>query len=121
MIELLDEYGPVSIMPYELMLKVLDHIEVHKRYLDVIFLAGNIVRIKLPSPAKPRPRWTHTRKNKSTMALWRMKLGFTQEMLAQKVMVSRKHINHIENGHQQPSPELALRINEVLGSNLWIG
>lgn len=50
-----------------------------------------------------------------------MKLGFTQEMLAEKVMVSRKHINHIENGHQQPSPELALRINEVLGSNLWIG
>lgn len=121
LMELFDEYGLVNEMPYELMLKVLDHIEVHQGFLEVIFLAGNIVRINLPSSPKPMPRWTHTRKTKSPMALRRMELGLTQVQLARKVMVSSKHINHIENRHQLPSHELALRINKVLGSKLWEG
>lgn len=69
-------------MPYDPILKVLDHIQVHADYLNVIFLAGNTVQVGLPKPAKPHPCWTRTKKAKSPMVLRRMELGLTQEQLA---------------------------------------
>ena len=45
---------------------------------------------------------------------YRKKLGFTQDSLAQKVHVSRKSINAIENGVYIPSTVLALKVAQVL-------
>lgn len=101
-------------MPYELMLKVLDHIEVHAGFLNVRFLAGCTVKVDLPAP-KSHPRWTHTGKAKSPMALRRMELGLTQEQLAQMAKMSRGHLNRIENGFLNVTPELAQRLSEILG------
>jgi len=114
LIELLKEHGILEIMPYTLILKVLDHIEVHNDFLNVIFLAGIMIKIDLPSPKKPQPRWTHTRKAKSQMALRRMELGLTQEQLAAKAGTARVYLNRLENGHAVPSIELSSRINEIL-------
>jgi hypothetical protein len=80
--ELLGEHGRIDTMPYELMLKVLDYIEVHAGYLNVRFLAGCTVRVDL-TERKQQPRWTHTGKAKSPMALRRMELGLTQAQLAE--------------------------------------
>ena len=111
----MDEFGVVEVMSYELVLKVLDHIEVHPDYLNVCFLSALVVRIDLPAPAKQQPRWTHTRKVKSPMAERRMELGMTQSQLAEKVQTARIYLNRIENGHAVPSPALMERLTQVLG------
>ena len=51
---------------------------------------------------------------KNHLKEYRKKLGLTQETLAEKVHVSRKSINAIENGVYIPSTVLALRVSEVL-------
>ena len=117
LLELLGEHGPIDTMPYDLMLKALDHKAVHAGFLRVIFLAGYAVRVNLPGPPVPHPRWTHTSKSKSPMALRRMDLGYTQAQLAQIAQISRKHLNRVENGLCVPTPELAQRLAEILGLN----
>lgn len=112
---LLEEYGAIETMPYELILKVLDHVEAHADNLNVIFLSGNTVRVDLPKPPKPHPRWTHTRKAKTPMARRRMELGLTQEKLAELAGTARTYLIKVENGLAIPSPEYAQRINEILG------
>ena len=112
---LLEEHGSIDAMPYDLMLKVLDHVETHADYLEVIFLAGNAVRVDLPKPPKSHPRWTHTKKVKTLMARRRMELGITQEQLAKLAGISATHLQRVENGPSVPSPGLAQRINGILG------
>ncbi len=51
---------------------------------------------------------------KNHLKEYRKKLTLTQEALANKVQVSRKSINAIENGVYIPSTVLALRVAEVL-------
>ena len=114
LLELLYEHGMIKTMPYELMLKVLDYIEVHTGFLNVRFLAAYTVRVDLPAP-KSHPRWTHTGKAKSPMALRRMELGITQEQLAEMAHMSRTHLSKIENGFSNVTPELAQRLNGILG------
>lgn len=102
-------------MPYELMLEVLDHIEVHPNFLNIKFLAGINIRVDLPATSKPQPRWTHVRKAKSPMAQRRMELGLTQEQLAGKVGMARTYLINIENGRSVPSPEMMKRLSDILG------
>ncbi len=47
-----------------------------------------------------------------------MELGLTQEKLAEKAGTVRTYLNMIENGHAVPSPELAKRINDILGMTI---
>ena len=115
---LLKEHGQIEVMPYDLLLKVLDHIEAHDDYLTVVFLAGIRIHVDLCCPNKLQPRWTHTRKAKSKLAQQRMALGLTQERLAEKAGVARTYLNRVENGLAVPAPELAQRINKVLGMGL---
>lgn len=116
--ELLEGHGHLHTFSYELMLKVLDHITVHDGFLSVIFLAGYEVGFDLPKPPMPHPRWTHTRKQKSILALRRMEMGFTQAQLAEKAGISRKHFNRVENGCVVPSLEIAQRLSDILGLTL---
>ncbi len=51
---------------------------------------------------------------KNHLKEYRKKLTLTQEALANKVQVSRKSINAIENGVYIPSTVLALKVAEVL-------
>ena len=115
---LLEEHGSIEAMPYDLILKVLDHVEVHTDYLEVVFLAGNTISVGLPKPPKPHPRWTHTKKAKTPMALRRMELGLTLEQLAKLARISITHLHGVEIGRANPSPGLAQRINEILGMAL---
>ena len=112
---LLQEHGPIKVMPYDLLPKVLDHIEVHTDYLTIIFLAGIRIRVDLCCPNKLKPRWTHTRKEKSKLARQRMTLGLTQEELAKQVGVARAYLNRVENGVAVPSVELVQRLSRVIG------
>ena len=48
----------------------------------------------------------------------RAKLGLTQAELAERVTVSRKTINTVENGVFVPSTVLALRLAKALGSKV---
>jgi len=113
--ELIEQYGHIKTLSYELMLKVLEHIEVKTGFLNVIFLSGVRVRVELPKPDIPHPRWTHTKKQKSPMARRRMEMGLTQVHLSEMLNLSRGYLNRIENGRAVPSPELAQRLSEVLG------
>lgn len=45
----------------------------------------------------------------------RKEQGLTIEALAEKVKVSRSHINHVERGTQKPSIATLERIGKVLG------
>lgn len=45
----------------------------------------------------------------------RKRLGITQPQLAIKVKVSQGHISGVENGKENPSPDLAKRLAKVLG------
>lgn len=112
---LLEEHGSIETMPYDLILKILDHIQIHADYLEVVFLAGNAVRVDLPKPPKPHPRWTHTKKVKTPMARRRMELGLTQEQLAKLAGISTTHLQRVESGRSMTSPGLAQRINKILG------
>lgn len=113
--ELIEQYGHIKTLPYELMLKVLEHIEVETGFLNAIFLSGNIIRVDLPIPAIPHPRWTHMRKQKSPIAQRRMEMGLTQMQLSEMLNLSRGYLNRIENGRTVPSPELAQHLSETLG------
>ena len=48
----------------------------------------------------------------------RLAAGLTQAALAQRVEVSRKTINTVENGVFVPSTELALRLARALGTTV---
>lgn len=47
---LLQEHGPIKVIPYDLLLQVLDHIETHDDYLTVVFLAGIKIRVNRSHP-----------------------------------------------------------------------
>jgi DNA-binding XRE family transcriptional regulator len=49
---------------------------------------------------------------------YRAKYGFTQEILAQKVGVSRETINYLEKGKYNPSLKLAFSIAKVLKTTI---
>jgi putative transcriptional regulator len=51
----------------------------------------------------------------NTLKMHRARLDLTQEALADRVGVTRKTINTIENGHFVPSTVLALRLAAALG------
>lgn len=51
----------------------------------------------------------------NTLKLHRAQADLTQADLAERVGVTRKSINSIENGHYVPSTVLALRIARELG------
>lgn len=112
---LLQEHGPIKVMPYDLLLQALDHIEVHADYLTVVFLAGIRIRVDLYCPNKLKPRWTHTRKVKSKLARQRMSLGLTQEKLAAQAGVARAYLNRVENGLAVPSVEFLQKLSRVIG------
>lgn len=50
----------------------------------------------------------------NTLKVQRAKKNLTQEQLAQKVGVTRKTINTVENGKYVPSTYLALKLAKVL-------
>lgn len=51
----------------------------------------------------------------NTLKMHRARLDLTQEALADRVGVTRKTINTIENGHFVPSTVLALKLAAALG------
>lgn len=51
----------------------------------------------------------------NTIRVQRARLDLTQEALADRVGVTRKTINTIENGHFVPSTTLALKLATALG------
>jgi len=57
----------------------------------------------------------HEQRLRNTIKLQRAKLNLTQEQLADRVKVSRKTINTIENGKFIPSTVLALQLSHALG------
>ncbi len=57
----------------------------------------------------------HEQRLRNTIKLQRAKLELTQEQLAERVQVSRKTINTIENGKFIPSTVLALQLAHALG------
>lgn len=57
----------------------------------------------------------HEQRLRKTIKLQRAKLELTQEQLAERVQVSRKTINTIENGKFIPSTVLALQLAHALG------
>jgi putative transcriptional regulator len=56
----------------------------------------------------------HEQRLRNTIKTQRAKLNFTQEQLAERVKVSRKTINTIENGRFIPSTVLALQLSRAL-------
>ncbi len=56
----------------------------------------------------------HEQRLRNTIKTQRTKLTLTQEQLAERVMVSRKTINTIENGKFIPSTVLALQLSRAL-------
>jgi putative transcriptional regulator len=57
----------------------------------------------------------HEQRLRNTIKVQRAKLDLTQEQLADRVKVSRKTINTIENGKFIPSTVLALQLSHALG------
>jgi putative transcriptional regulator len=57
----------------------------------------------------------HEQRLRNTIKLQRSKLALTQEQLADRVKVSRKTVNTIENGKFIPSTVLALQLSHALG------
>jgi putative transcriptional regulator len=57
----------------------------------------------------------HEQRLRNTIKAQRLRLGLTQEQLADRVSVSRKTINTIENGKFIPSTVLALQLSRALG------
>ena len=53
------------------------------------------------------------KKLKNTLKIQRAKLNLTQEELAERVGVTRKTINTVENGIYIPSTYLALRLAKI--------
>jgi putative transcriptional regulator len=51
----------------------------------------------------------------NTLKQHRARQGLTQEQLAERVGVTRKTINTVENGHFIPSTLLALKLARALG------
>ncbi|MCB1186946.1 helix-turn-helix transcriptional regulator [bacterium] len=49
---------------------------------------------------------------------WRLCAEMTQQQLANRAKVARASIAHLENGYYPPSPTMAGRICEALGSEL---
>lgn len=49
---------------------------------------------------------------------YRARYSFTQEVLAQKVGVSRETINYLEKGKYNPSLKLAFSIAKALGTTI---
>jgi putative transcriptional regulator len=56
----------------------------------------------------------HDQRLRNTIKLQRSKLALTQEQLADRVKVSRKTVNTIENGKFIPSTVLALQLAHAL-------
>jgi putative transcriptional regulator len=56
----------------------------------------------------------HEQRLRNTIKTQRAKLNLTQEQLAERVKVSRKTINTIENGRFIPSTVLALQLSRAL-------
>jgi len=54
----------------------------------------------------------------NTLKKWRTAAGLTQSDLAQRVQVSRKTINTVENGVFIPSTILALKLAKALNKNV---
>jgi putative transcriptional regulator len=54
----------------------------------------------------------------NTLKLYRARQGLTQEQLAERVGVTRKTINTVENGHFIPSTLLALKLARALGARV---
>ncbi|MBF5044981.1 helix-turn-helix transcriptional regulator [Aggregicoccus sp. 17bor-14] len=54
----------------------------------------------------------------NALKVHRARLGLTQEQLAERVGVTRKTINTVENGHFVPSTVLALRLARALGARV---
>jgi putative transcriptional regulator len=57
----------------------------------------------------------HEQRLRNTIRVQRARLNLTQEQLADRVKVSRKTINTIENGVFVPSTVLALQLARTLG------
>ncbi|NVN96486.1 MAG: helix-turn-helix transcriptional regulator [Bacteroidetes bacterium] len=55
---------------------------------------------------------------KNTVKIQRVIKGLTQELLANKIGVSRQTINSIENNRYVPSTILALKISKVFDKNV---
>ena len=72
--------------------------------------------IPKPKP-RPRPRW-HGRKAGNILFMSRAIRAMTQAELANKVGVSRRTINAIENQHKSPSVYLAIALAEALGERV---
>lgn len=72
----------------------------------------------LPGIIRPSIIWTGIRMEEkllsNTLKVQRAKKDLTQEQLAQKVGVTRKTINTVENGKYVPSTYLALKLARVL-------
>jgi putative transcriptional regulator len=56
----------------------------------------------------------HEQRLRNTIKTQRAKLNLTQEQLAERVKVSRKTVNTIENGRFIPSTVLALQLSRAL-------
>lgn len=52
------------------------------------------------------------------LAEWRKAVGWTQGELAERISVSRKSVNTIENGIFIPSTVLALKLADALGCSV---
>ena len=52
---------------------------------------------------------------KNTLKVQRARHNLTQEQLAERVGVTRKSINTVENGKYVPSTYLALKLSKALG------
>ena len=54
----------------------------------------------------------------NTLKVERAKKNWTQEQLASEIGVTRKTVNAIEKGRDEPSVYLALRLAKVLGASV---
>lgn len=114
LMELISEYGIIDAMPYQLMLKMLDHIRVEVDHLEVVFLAG--ITEKIAQADMPKiPHATKMCAERSRLARIRMERGLTRQQLAEMAGLAPRSLARIEAGKQMPSRERALKISEVLG------
>ncbi len=111
---LTNDIGIIDTMPYELMLKTLNHIEVDTdAKVTVVFLAGTRVKMQ-GKELTYKQRAYHNIAGASWMAQRRMGLGLTQQQLAEKVGVGYKQVSRIEKG-ANTSKETAMKLGEILG------
>lgn len=114
---LLDEYGELETMSYELITKVLDHILVDGDHFKVSFLARVSVSVPIPQNSPKGPRWTSTYNPQSRLAQLRIAKGLTQTALGNLVGLTQQQIQSYENGRCKANRDAALAISRELSVN----